>query len=341
MRSSNTIRPGIDEVFVGIDWGASHHQLCAVDATGQRQRQVRLRHDVAGLNQLDAELAQLGTDLPICVERAEGLLVERLQSGAHRVFPVNPRIAARARERYRVASSKDDVFDVFDAFTLADTLRHEHAHWRPLPIASPALAELRTLFRDRDRLLESQQRIEAQLHAILDAYHPAPAQLFSSIDRNITLAFIADYPTPQAAARIGEQRMAAFRRRQSYRGRVDPAILTQRLKDHLLSGAEGTVAGKAHSAQVFAELLGLLNRQLADYDGALELALVKHPDAQIFRSFPGVGPLTAATLLAEIGERPGTIRQSECCWQRPGWHRSPCPAAAPTAWPSATPPTAS
>ena len=96
--------------------------------------------------------------------------------------------------------------------------------------------------------------------------------------------------------------MAAFCRRQSYRGRVDPAILVQRLKDHLLSGAEGTVVGKAHSAGVFAELLGLLNRQLADYDDALELALAEHPNAQIFRSFPGVGPLTAATLLAEIGE---------------------------------------
>jgi hypothetical protein len=30
---------------------------------------------------------------------------------------------------------------------------------------------------------------------------------------------------------------------------------------------------------VFAELLGLLNGQLDDYDDALELALAKHPDA--------------------------------------------------------------
>jgi transposase len=298
MKNSRTT-PGIDEVFVGIDWGATHHQLCAVDSRGQRLRQVRLGHDVSGLDRLDAELAQLGVGLPICLERSEGLLVERLQDRGHRVFPVNPRIAARARERYRVASSKDDVFD---AFTLADTLRHEHGHWRVLPVASPVLAEVRALSRDRDRLLESQQRVEAQLRAVLDAYHPAPTQLFSSIDRDITPAFITDYPTPQAAARVGEQRMAAFCRRQSYRGRVDPVILTQRLKDNLLSGAEGTVAGKAHSAQVFAELLGLLNRQLADYDKRLELALAKHPDAHIFRSFPGVGLLTAATLLAEIGE---------------------------------------
>lgn len=78
-----------------------------------------------------------------------------------------------------MATSKNDVFD---AFTLADIMRHEHAHWRPLPIPSPPLAELRVLSRDRDRLLESRQRVEAQLHVILDAYHSAPAQLFSSID---------------------------------------------------------------------------------------------------------------------------------------------------------------
>jgi hypothetical protein len=46
MRNNNAIELGVDEVFVGIDWGASHHQLCAVSATGQRQRQVRLSRDV-------------------------------------------------------------------------------------------------------------------------------------------------------------------------------------------------------------------------------------------------------------------------------------------------------
>ena len=44
----------------------------------------------------------------------------RLQAAGHLVFPVSPRIAARARERYKVASVKDDRFD---AFVLADTLR--------------------------------------------------------------------------------------------------------------------------------------------------------------------------------------------------------------------------
>jgi transposase len=287
------------QLFVGIDWGASHHQLCAVEAVGARRRQVRLAHDVAGLAHLDHELAALGARLPVAVERAEGLLVEHLQARGHLVYPVSPRIAARARERYRTASSKDDIFD---AFVLADTLRHEHTHWRPLPSPSPILAEVRALTRDRDRLLATQQRTEAQLRAILEAYHPAAARLFSSIDRQITLAFIGDYPTPQAAAVVGTQRMARFLARNHYTGRVKPTVLVERLRANLLTGAPGTVAGKAHSALVFAELLGLLNQQLADYDEAIALAVGRHPDTPIFASFPGVGPIGTAVLLAEIGE---------------------------------------
>ena len=75
MQDSNTTTTGVDEVFVGIDWGGSYHQLCAVSRTGQRLGQVRLSHDVAGLQQLDAELARLGSCLPVSLERSEGLLV--------------------------------------------------------------------------------------------------------------------------------------------------------------------------------------------------------------------------------------------------------------------------
>jgi hypothetical protein len=42
------------------------------------------------------------------------------------------------------------VSDAFDAFLLADSLRHEHRHWRPLGPPSPLLAELRALTRDRE-----------------------------------------------------------------------------------------------------------------------------------------------------------------------------------------------
>jgi hypothetical protein len=149
---------------------------------------------------------------------------------------VSPRIAARARERYRVAPSKDDVFD---AYVLADTLRHEHRRWRPLARPSAQLAELRALVRDRERILAEQMRIEAQLRAILESYHPAAARLFSSLDRQISIAFVRHYSTPEQAARIGQARMERFLARESYRGRVPAELLLQRLREQLLTGRPG------------------------------------------------------------------------------------------------------
>jgi len=285
--------------FAGIDWGGEHHQLCVVDDAGKRLTQLRVAHDVAGLANLRRELARFGNQVPIAIERSEGLLVEHLQEHGHTLFPVSPRISARARERYKVASVKDDRFD---AFVLADTLRHEHAHWRPLSIPSPLLAEIKALTRDRDRLLETQQAVESQLRAVLESYHPAPVRLFSSIDRQITLSFVLDYPTPAVAGRIKTTRMAGFLARHHYTGRVPAQVLAERMRANLLTGSAGTVAGKSFSAQSFSRLLQLLNAQLAEFDDAIAAAVAEHPDAHIFASFPGVGPVTTAVLLAEIGE---------------------------------------
>jgi len=285
--------------FAGIDWGGEQHQLCIVDKAGQRCSQLRLSHDVAGLAQLDAELRRFGQRLPIAVERSEGLLVEHLQSRGHAVFPVSPRIAARARERYKVAPVKDDRFD---AFVLADTLRHEHRSWHVLAVPSALLAEIKALTRDRDRLLETQQATEHQLRMICEAYHPAPVRLFSSVDRQITLSFLLDYPTPALASRVRTARMSGFLTRHHYTGRVPAQVLAERMRAHLLTASPGTVAGKSFSAQSFARLLALLNTQLADYDDAIAAAVAEHPDAAIFASFPGVGPVLTGVLLAEIGE---------------------------------------
>lgn len=74
---------------------------------------------------------------------------------------------------------------------------------------------------------------------------------------------------------------------------------------NLLSGSPGTVSGKSFSAQTFARLLQTLNSQLGEYDDAIAAAVADHPDAKIFASFPGVGPILCSVLLAEIGEDRG------------------------------------
>src|SRR5512135_439882 len=289
--------------FVGIDWGGSHHQVCLLDPTGELLGQRRLAHDRDGFAVLDRALSAAPAPVRVTLERAEGLLVEHLQDlGIGDVYPVSPRVSARARERYRLAPVKSDSFD---AFVLADTLRHEYRHWRPLRRPSRLLAELRAVSRDRERLVGAQRSVESQLRAVLDAYHPAPLHLFSALDRDIALAFVRDYPTPARASRVGTERMAAFCGRHGYSGRTTPEVLVGRLRPHLLAASAGTTAGKAFTARMLVDQLELLNAQLRGYGKRLTELLGEHPDTEIFRSFPGLGPVTAAVLLAEMGEDRG------------------------------------
>ncbi|MGL5823978.1 MAG: IS110 family transposase [Nocardioides sp.] len=273
--------------FAGIDWGNSHHQLCVLDNNGIVLDQVKDDHDIAGIETLLARAGRNGKPAGIAIERSEGILVEALQAAGHRLFCVSPKMSARARERYRLAPTKSDAFD---AYVLADSLRHEHRHWRPLATPSDLLAELRVLTRDRQRLIANQRDVENQLRAIVLAYHPAALHLFSSLDRDITLAFLRDYPTPAAVSRVGNARMAGFCGRHGYSGRTPAGTLVDRLRPHLLSATPGTVAGKAYTAAMFVDQLGMLNQQVRSITKHIDERLASHPDAEIFLSFPAWAP---------------------------------------------------
>lgn len=180
--------------FCGIDWGGYSHQICVVDTRGAEVGHHKITHTVDGLAALVALIASIAGPVRIAIERAEGLLVEYLQQYCDaEIYCVSTKISARARERYRMASAKSDEFD---AYVLADTLRHQYRQWRPLAAPSPLLAELTAVSRDRKRILDMQVDTENRLRAMMEAYHPGPLHLFSSLDRDISLEFIRRYPTP-------------------------------------------------------------------------------------------------------------------------------------------------
>lgn len=288
-------------VFVGIDWGGSHHQVCVVNADGVVLVQRPAAHTSIGLAEIGSLIGGFAASgqVVIAIERAEGLLVEFLLTLPAAVYCVSPKISSRARERYRMANTKSDAFD---AFVLADTVRHEHRHWRPLSPVTAATSQIAALSRDRERIIVMQRAVESRLRATLEAYHPAPLHLFSALDRDIALAFIRDYPTPAAASRISQDRMRRFCARHGYSGRVDPAVLVERMRPHLLTGSAGTTAAKQISALMLVDQLELLNKQTRMFNHTLQPLVDAHPDGPIFTSFPGIATIIAATMIGEIGD---------------------------------------
>ena len=178
--------------------------------------------------------------------------MEHLLAWGHPVYPVNPKVAARAREGYRAAPVKSDALD---AFALADLLRRQITAWRPLRRPSTTLAGLQALVRDRERFVDRAPPAPAPAARGLLTYYPALPQLFSSLDRAITLAFLRRFPTPHDAERLTVARLARFLHREGYSGRTHPGVLLARLRAHPMTPSDGTETARARTALTLGDLL--------------------------------------------------------------------------------------
>jgi transposase len=287
-------------MFVGIDWASRAHELCVVDEQGGVVARFAFAHTERGISDAFARLAKLGkpAELPVAIERPDGLLVDRLLEAGHPVVPIHPNAFHAARPRWEGAGSKSDPGD---AYRLADLLRTDQQRLRPLRPLDPATRELQALVRLRDDHVKTRVAATNQLAAMLGQHWPGAAAIFARLDSEIALAFLERYPTPQSSIRLGEARLAAFLRRHSYCGRRSPVELLARLRDaaqpvHIL---DPEIVGELIHAQV--RLLRTLLATIADLDRAIAAALDQHAKAQLLRPLPRVGTISLGQLVAEVG----------------------------------------
>lgn len=287
-------------MYVGWDWASQTHDITVIDGEGNIVDRWALRHDAAGLDAAIARLAIHGRpeDLPVAIETTSGLVVDRLLAAGHPVVPIHPNAFNAARPRWGASRAKSDPGD---SFKLADYLRTDGHRLRRLAPLDAATAELQALSRLRDDHVEAKVAATNQLMALLGRHWPGAATIFARLDSEIALAFLDDYPTPAAAARLGEARMKMFCRRHSYCGRRSPAELLERLR----AAPEPT---QALSQEILVELvraqvrlLRSLLRTIADLDRAMGAALLEHTKAQLLAPMPRIGEVNLAQIVAEVG----------------------------------------
>jgi transposase len=284
-----------------LDWGGTAHAVCVVDGAGQVVARIEARHDAAGLADMLARLGKIAVpaELPIAIERPSGLVVDALIQAGHPVIPIHPNVVKACRPRYRAAGGKSDPGD---AYMIADILRTDGHRFRPLMPMSDDIKALRALVRGRDDLVAQRVALANQLRSLLEGFWPGAAAIFAAIDSPIALAFVARYPTPDSASRLGEKRLASFMAQHAYCGRRSPAELLARLRaapKGLASDAEADACGEL--VRALAAVLDRLVPEIAKLSSRIEHAVAELPDGQIVMSFPRAGRICAAQILAELG----------------------------------------
>jgi transposase len=287
--------------FAGVDWASEKHDVVVQNAGGEQLFAGTFAHDEAGLRALCRQLVRVNVHL-VAIERPDGVLVERLLDAGLRVLALHPNQVAAARARFRVSGGKSDGFD---AFVLCELARTDHHRFRVLEPDSDQTKALRALCRGREDLVQTRVALANQLRAELERFWPGAVKIFRSLDSPIALAFLEKYPSPIEARALGEQRLAAFLRRQHYSGRKTPAELLRKLRS-APEGRAGEVEIRTRRQLVLAlvALLRPLVAQIKQLERQIAQALAQHPDGDLFRALfrdPN-SVITAAELVAEIGD---------------------------------------
>lgn len=285
-------------VCAGIDWADADHVVCVVDMAGRVTDRFTAAHDRAGIAGLIGRLRGSGV-AEAAIERGDGVLVEALLAAGLTVVVIGSRQVKNLRSRYISSGGKDDRFD---AFVLADTLRTDRARLRPLIPDTPATAALRAAVRARKNLVAHRVAACNQLRAHLAMAFPGAIGLFHALHSAISLAFLARFPSQQAAARLDEPALARWLAAVPSRGNAASAkVLLARLQAAPRGSAGAEAAQAALTAELAATVAGLAARIKA-LDAQIATQLAAHADAHVFTSLPRAGTLRAARLLAEIGD---------------------------------------
>ena len=204
-------------LFLGDDWAEAHQDIELVDESGRRLVRRRLPEGVEGLAALHALVAdQLDEDaepdqVVVGIETDRGPWVQALIAAGYTVYAINPRQVARYRERHGTAGAKSDPGD---AHVLAELVRLDRAHHRPVAGDSALAEHVKVLTRTHQSLIWSRQRQTNALRSMLREFYPAALTAFGEdLASREALAILAIAPSPEVGRRLSLSKIGASLRR--------------------------------------------------------------------------------------------------------------------------------
>src|SRR3954464_13959509 len=297
-------------LFIGNDWAEAHHDIELVDEDGRRLARRRLPEGVDGLAALHALVADHleenaeADQVVVGIETDRGPCVQALVAAGYTVYAINPLQVARYRERHGTSGAKSDPGD---AHVLAELVRPDRAHHRPVAGDSALAEHVKVLTRTHQSMIWSRQRQTNAPRSMLREFYPGALAAFGEdLAGRDALAILAIAPSPEAGRRLSRSKISAALQRagrqrnlQATAEQIQAALHAPQLQAH-----PGVVGAYTAAVRSLGAVITELVTQTEVLRAEVEAGFGRHPDAEIYLSQPGLGPVLGARVLAEFGDDP-------------------------------------
>ena len=289
--------------YIGIDIAKHAHVAAArMDDGSPRGKAFEFANDEEGFKALISRFRELGANQENCLVVMESTghywmaLWSFLDDHGYGIAVVNPILTDAFRKADTVRKTKTDLVD---AFLIAEYARFKRLG--PSRVSPEAADGLKQLTRYRTHLVKERTALKNRSTAVADRLFPELERLFRDRHSATSRAVLRDYGTP---ARIAATDIRTLTRtvEKASRGRHG------RAKAEEVKAAAKSSVGSAYAADALAfelshalELVDHLDSEIARLDAKIDEML----DAEIgglLLSIPGIGPVGAAAIAAEIGD---------------------------------------
>jgi transposase len=285
--------------FVGIDIGKRNHAAVILrDAGEQSGKALRFAHTRAGARPMIGRWAEWPTP-GVCALEATGhdwlALSSFLRDAGLDVSVLNP----LQTDAYRQSFLRKTKTDRRDSWLSADLVRIGRG--RAALVPDPTILQLRELTRFRFSLIDQTADLKRKILRLLDRVFPEDETLFSDVCLKHSRALAEPAATADEIAAFDLAQLTALLERKS-RGRFGEEKARQ-----IQSWAAQSLGVSFLTDAVRVEVRCLLapgtflEEQVADLDQRIAALLAQVPTAAYLTTIKGMGPMVAATILAEIG----------------------------------------
>jgi hypothetical protein len=166
---------------------------------------------------------------------------------------------------------------------------------------------VKVVARAHQSMIWSRQRQVNTLRSMLREFYPAALEAFGEeLAGRDALAVLRIAPTPETGRALSLSKLATTLQRAGRQRNIDAraAEIQQALRSPQLAARPGVVAAYAASTRALVSVISELVAQTLVLQGEVEAGFGQHPDAEIYRSQPGLGAVLGARVLAEFGDDP-------------------------------------
>lgn len=285
-------------MYCGIDVSKRKHVALLMNEAGEvTQRAFSLDNSRAGFDQLLQVLVAQPEPVMIGLEATGHYWVALYDTLTHAGYPVvvlNP-LQVHAYQRTGLRKCKNDRVD---AFWIADFVRISR---RPAATAqTPVLLQLRELSRFRYRLSEQIGQCKQKILNVLDRVFPEYEKIFSKVFVQSSRQLLAQAVSAHQFADFDLNELAQILRKAS-RGRFGKDKAEEIQTAACQSIGVSFLTDAVHiEVRCLLDQIELLETQQQDLDAVITTLMDQLPT--YLTTIPGIGPVTGAAILGEIGE---------------------------------------